>query len=184
MIIIISKGLKFLEHMSVSRLFNHTLKRWAVVKGMERKQSIPCEYLKCYDGNTIAVNIPECPWEIGNGIAIRIRGIEAEKTSIFNVSDIQGLKNLEPPFTLLGFIRGNKEKIEKEKESAEVKRREIENLCKNAYEIKLKNLETCDYWLNHYDGYISDYGFIIAEVILFNADFPDGKSIEKIVNHN
>ena len=102
--------------------------------------NIECKFIRNYDGDTITVNIPNFPDIIGKKISIRINGIDTPEM---------------------------RDKDKKIKELARNAKKLVNNLCKNASIIELRNMKRGKYFRIVADVYIDDVS--IADILIKNG---------------
>lgn len=101
--------------------------------------NVKAQYIRNYDGDTITVNIPDCPDIIGKNITVRIKGIDTPE------------------------IKG---KSEKEKQLARTAKRMVNSLLKNTKSIELKNIQRDKYFRILADVYYD--GKNLSEILIKN----------------
>ncbi len=100
----------------------------------------PCQYVRNYDGDTITVNIPDWPAIVGKKISIRIAKIDTPEKRDKN-PDIKAM--------------------------AKTAQRLVENLCKRAKKLELRNIQRGKYFRLVADVYADNKS--IADLLIKNG---------------
>ena len=100
----------------------------------------PCQYIRNYDGDTITVNIPDWPAIVGKKISIRVAKIDTPEKRDKN-PDIKAM--------------------------AKTAQRLVENLCKRAKKLELRNIQRGKYFRLVADVYADNKS--IADLLIKNG---------------